>query len=125
MDRMPEPGDPVLDSFAALREDALEELRSSLHFESSRRSHELAFCRRHSGMRLRSGEIEHVHNRAPDMFLPGKHYEAIANIDDLLKPSLASISAAPTRSSTETFFACKKLLEGSKIPSSVTSIASI
>ena len=58
--------------------------RSSFYLKSTRQSHEVAFRRCYCGVRLRGSEIKHVYDRAPDVFLPGKQYQAIANRDCLI-----------------------------------------
>ena len=55
-------------------------LCSSLYFKSTRQSHEAALGWCYCGVRLRGSEIKYVHDRAPDVFLPRKHYQVIASV---------------------------------------------
>src|SRR5437660_2166906 len=62
---------------------------SGLYFNPTGQTHKLAFRRRYGAVCHARTEIEHVHDRASDVFLPRKNYEPIANGDCLILNSIS------------------------------------
>jgi hypothetical protein len=50
--------------------------------------HKFAFRWSHGGVSPAGNEIEHVDDRAPDVLLPRKHYQAVANGEYLVLDSV-------------------------------------
>ena len=64
-------------------------------FNPTRQPYEVAFRRCHCGVRPRGSETKEVYNRAPDMLLPGKHDQVIANRDRLIFDGIGESDIVP------------------------------
>src|SRR5262249_1283173 len=61
-------------------------------FNSAVKPHESSLRRRHEGVRLIYRQIEHVHDRASDVLLPGEQDEAVAEADRFVFDSVSEPS---------------------------------
>jgi hypothetical protein len=69
-------------------------------FDPALQPHESAFGRRDGGVGLAAHEIEHVHDRAADMLLPGEYDQTVAKRDGLIGDGVGEPGISPDTIST-------------------------